>query len=433
MFVTHSPRLVTLHPQMSVSDLSSSRELQAVIVEHEQRGVRLQIALRAVLATFLLLTAVLSAVEPARHTTGYDVVAGAYAAWTVALSAWSWSGRATAVRFLWLALFVDLAALCVLTVLAGSSAHESWTSYVVLYGFFLVPLIAATQLRPEVSATIVVPTVIVYFIANAETRSANGNEPWASILLHTFVLAGVGLGCVGLSWIQRSRVATIVRLVRERTELLTELVSTEDRERRALAENLHDGALQYVLSARHDLEFAYEHANEDAFVRADQALVESSRLLRSTVTELHPAVLEQAGLGWALRELAQSAGASGGFPVALDVEDWDEDLRTPVDGLLYTTARELLSNVVKHADAASARISLAHEDGQARLVVADDGRGIPDGAMRDSLGHGHIGLASHRVRIEAAGGELTVSRAQPSGTVALVELPCEQAAGNGSL
>jgi two-component system NarL family sensor kinase len=308
------------------------------------------------------------------------------------------------------------------------AASQSWTADVLINGFFLVPLLAATQLKPRVCAAVVGPTVAVYLTVSVVTQSANG-EPWSSILLRTLVLAGLGGGCIALTRIQQSRVATIGRLVGDRTSLLTEVITTEDRERRQLAERLHDGALQYVLAARHDVEDA--QTDPAALDRLDQALTESSRLLRSTVAELHPAVLDRLGLAQALRDLARSTEARGGFAVTFDLDGWEEGVRSPADGLLYTTARELLSNVVKHAGASAVHINLARSGELARLVIADDGRGIPDGAVEASLDHGHIGLASHRVRLEAAGGGLSMTGASPSGTIATVDVPCASTAANG--
>ena len=153
----------------------------------------------------------------------------------------------------WLAQFVDIAALGTLTLLAGVAAQQSWTADVLKNGFLLLPVMAATELRPRVCAAVVIPTVVVYLAAAIATQDANA-EPSASITLGTCVLAGVGAGCIGLSAIQRSRVMTISSLARDRTHLLAELISLERRERQVLAEHLHDGALQYVLAARQDLD-----------------------------------------------------------------------------------------------------------------------------------------------------------------------------------
>ena len=96
------------------------------------------------------------------------------------------------------------------------------------------------------------------------------------------------------------------------------------------------------------------------------------------------------------------------FTVDVDVDDWPDGVHTPVDALLFSAARELLSNVVKHAGASRASIAVGLYGDSARLVVTDDGKGITDGARNKSLEAGHIGLHSQRLRIEAAGGTLTV-------------------------
>jgi two-component system NarL family sensor kinase len=267
----------------------------------------------------------------------------------------------------------------------------------------------------------------VYLVAAIATRESNA-EPWASVLLRTVIAAGVAAGCVGLSRIQRSRVRTIGALVATRTQLLTELTGIEQRERRELSEHLHDGALQYVLAARHDLDDARETGDPEAFARLEQALGESSRLLRSTVAELHPAVLARAGLPAAVRDLAGTAAARGGFTAEVDTAGWPDDLRTPVDPLLYRTARELLANVAGHARARTATVTLSTVDGWVRLVVADDGVGLPERPAQEALGRGHIGLASHTVRIDAAGGRLRAEPGHP-GTVMTVELPCPPIGG----
>ncbi len=394
-----------------------------VAFEHARRGVRLQVALRWVLLAFVTLTLV--AVPPARGGVACAVIVASYALWTVTVAVWT--RRPSATPLAWLALFVDVLVLGALTLITGVATPDSWTSDVVTVGFLLVPVLAATQLRPLVCTAVVVPTVAVYLVAAVATREANG-EPWASVALRTAVAAGVALGCIGLSRIQRSRVRTIGRLAQARTDLLGELTGIEQRERQALSELLHDGALQYVLAARQDLEDARDTGDPEAFARLEQALDETSRLLRSTVAELHPAVLARAGLPAALRDLATTAAARGGFAVEVDSGGWPDGLRTTADALLHRTARELLANVAEHAKAGTAAVTLSVAGDTARLVVADDGIGLPERPAEEALGRGHIGLASHAVRIEAAGGRLRASPGDP-GTVMVVELPCQPIGG----
>ena len=395
-------------------------EVDAVALQHARRGVALQVALRWVLVGFVALTVI--AVPPPRFVGVCAAIAGGYALWALAVALWTRRGHPAAARMAWLALLVDVVVLGVLTLLTGVATPQSWTSDVFTTGFLLIPVLAATQLRVWVCTAVVVPTAVVYFLAAVATREANV-EPWTSLLLRTLVIVGVALGCVGLSRIQRSRVRTIGRLAQARSGLLAELTGLEERERRALSEHLHDGALQYVLAARFDLDDARETGDPAAFDRLEQALAESTRLLRSTVAELHPAVLARAGLPSALRDLATAAAARGGLAVTVDAEGWPMGERTEADPLLYRTAAELLNNVVKHAQAASAVVTLELADGTARLVVADDGVGMPENAAGGALRRGHIGLASHTLRIDAAGGRFTSAANPPHGTVVTVELP----------
>jgi two-component system NarL family sensor kinase len=388
-----------------------------------------QVLLRFVLVAFVAVT--VGVVPPVQGALACYAIVAAYAAWSVGFAAWARRGGPEAVAGrAWQALFVDLLVLASLSLVAGVAADESWTANVLVNGCFLIPVLAATQLRPEVCVAVVVPTILVYLATSIATQTAN-DEPWASIALRTVVLAGVGAGCVALTRIQRSRVRTIGALLRDRTDLLDDLVHLEERERRDLSEQLHDGALQYVLAARQELDDLRGGTNPEAAARVEHALTETSRLLRATVTELHPAVLEHAGLAQALRGLAESQSRAD-RTVDVELDDWPRGVRTSVDGLLYGAARELLTNAVKHAGATSVRLRLGLYGESARLVVADDGRGIPDGALAESLAHGHIGLHSQTLRVQAAGGALTIAPARPSGTVVTVEVPAQLAPASPS-
>jgi two-component system, NarL family, sensor kinase len=402
------------------ADLRLGPDVATVVARHGRLGVALQVGVRAVLVVFVAATVL--AVPPAHDVALCAAVAIGYTLAALGVAAWARDAGLAVARRAWLALFLDLAVLTWLTLLTGVATPQSWTADVLTTGFLLVPVLASATLRPRVCAAVVVPAVAVYLVAGIATRPANA-EPWAALMLRTLVMAGVGAACVALSWIARTRVSTIGRLVAARTELLGELTDLERRERRALSEQLHDGALQYVLAARQDLDEARTTGASEAFDRLEQALLESSRLLRSTVAELHPAVLERAGLPAALRDLTATTAARAGFTADLDLDGWPADLRTPVDGLLYRTARELLGNVAKHAHADRVVVELTRDADVARLTVADDGVGIRGGEAGHHVGKGHIGLMSHALRVEAAGGTLAVVPGTPAGTRATVELP----------
>lgn len=386
-------------------------QLQQIVASAAQRGLNLQLTLRAVLVAFVVIT--LALLPPGVGAAAAWWIAGGYVLIAVALAGWLRTGSRSALNWGWLGLYVDLAVLLALNLIAQQSAGTSWTSYVLQTGFFLIPVLAATQLRWGVCASVVVPTVGLYTLEAILTRVANEDEPWASILLRVVVLAGVGLAAIWLSRIQRSRVGAIRGLVEDRTHLLTELMTSTETEHRAMAENLHDGALQYVLAARMDLEEARDAApggSAAAFDRLDDALTRTARLLRSTVSELHPAVLEQSGLALAVGQLAAAAAQRSDLTMTVDTAGWPNAARTDQDRLLFGVARELVSNVVRHARADRMTLTLALDGDRAVLTVADDGVGFTPGTAARKLTEGHIGVDSQRVKIEAAGGHFRIGR-----------------------
>ena len=390
---------------------------QPLLTEHANRGADLRRLLRLLLVIFLV--AVLITEPPAEHLALCWVVVGCYLVWSLAIYALGTGDRTR--RFLWLALFVDVAVLASLTLITDATAAVSWTPYLIINGFFLIPVIAAAQLSPTICAAVVIPTVGVYLISGLITRDAE-EEPLSYTLLRTLMLATVGLGAVLLSRLQRSRVQTIAGLLADRTALLSEMITIEQREQRHLAEALHDGALQYVLGARQELDDLAD-GDPDAARRIDVALTESARLLRTSMSQLHPAVIEATGLLPALRDLVEATRARGRFAITLTSDGWSDDDRTSADELLLTTARELLVNVVKHAAASTVLVELSRDTGSARLRISDDGRGMGDVDLSSRLAEGHLGLASRRIRIEAVGGTLSLYPAEPHGTVADVVLP----------
>jgi two-component system NarL family sensor kinase len=138
------------------------------------------------------------------------------------------------------------------------------------------------------------------------------------------------------------------------------------------------------------------------------------------VFELHPHVLEAAGLESALTTVAERAARSGSFQLRFDAHAVS---RSPHERLLLSAARELLTNVAKHADARTVTLRLLEEDGEVVVTMKDDGQGFDEATLDDRVSEGHIGLASHRARLENVGGSLLVESSVGSGTFAEIRVP----------
>ena len=385
-------------------------------------GIVLQFALRIVLVVFSAVT--LMSEPPNRNLSTcvaalviYAVIVGCWSAWALRTTARAVEHSRTAMTLLLLA---DVAVVSVLSVVTGLTSPDDWTSDVMRNGFFLLPLIAAAQLDPVISGVVAIPTLSA-FVATCWITQASNHEPWTSILLSSTVLAGLAGGSVAVSFIQRSRVDTIADLALQRTQLLHDLVGVEKHERQAISERLHDGALQFVLVARRDMEDVRD-GSTPAVDRVDVALVECSQLLRDVVRELHPDVLTRMGLKAALASLADSLTSRTELAVELDARTWPDDLGTDADYVLYSAARETLTNAIKHARAHHIWVDLESRDGIASLRVADDGIGTSEATVMRKAQEGHIGLASIRAKALALGGQFDVRSTSP-GTEITIAIP----------
>jgi two-component system NarL family sensor kinase len=135
-------------------------------------------------------------------------------------------------------------------------------------------------------------------------------------------------------------------------------------------------------------------------------------------------VLHEVGLASAVSELATREAARSHATLEVEVAGWPRR-RTRLDDLLFITARELLTNVTKHAGASHIAVTLRSEGGSARLSVVDDGVGVDGTQLSGRLAEGHIGLATMRTRVTAAGGTLSIEPASSRGTSVTVAVPLE--------
>lgn len=117
---------------------------------------------------------------------------------------------------------------------------------------------------------------------------------------------------------------------------------------------------------------------------------------------------------------SQEAVARGGLDLRLDLRYDDGHAGEP---LLFSAARKLLSNVMRYAEATWVNVRLVETGDEIELVVKDDGRGFPPERLAERLADRHVGLASQRVRVEAAGGRMDVRSAPGEGTRVEIHLP----------
>jgi signal transduction histidine kinase len=131
--------------------------------------------------------------------------------------------------------------------------------------------------------------------------------------------------------------------------------------------------------------------------------------------ELRPAALAEVGLVDLLRQLAEAAAGSSGFPVSYSV-DGQCTVPLEVQVALYRVAQEALNNVVKHSGASQAEIRLLCKGESADLTISDNGAGFDPHRVSPK----HLGLRIMQERAEAVGAALKVTSSEGHGTKVMV-------------
>ncbi|NLE77295.1 MAG: GAF domain-containing protein, partial [Chloroflexi bacterium] len=193
-------------------------------------------------------------------------------------------------------------------------------------------------------------------------------------------------------------------------------------ERQRLARELHDAVTQTLFSASLIAEVLPRLWERNADV-GRQRLEELRQLtrgalaeMRTLLLELRPSALMEATLDDLLRQLAEATHGRGRVPVEVTVEGEPQDLPPDVKVALYRIAQEALNNVVKHAAASRAQVSLQCDFGQVALAVRDDGGGFdPHNPPPDSLG-----LSIMRERAAAISADLRIESEVGQGTLVSV-------------
>ena len=213
-------------------------------------------------------------------------------------------------------------------------------------------------------------------------------------------------------------------------DLVGQLLTAQEEERRRVAYEVHDGLAQVAAAAHHHIQaFARFHppATEEGRAALGPALDLVQRTVgeaRRVIADLRPTVLDDFGLPTAL-SLEAARLREDGWLVDYEGNVGDEErLPVAVETALFRVAQEALTNVRKHSGAERVRLTLDREDGKVRMEVRDWGRGFDPLVPQGKGGPGErVGLHSMRERVALLGGRFSVESRAGEGALISVEIP----------
>jgi two-component system sensor histidine kinase UhpB len=210
------------------------------------------------------------------------------------------------------------------------------------------------------------------------------------------------------------------RVETERRESARRELLAQEGERRRVAAELHDEIGQIATALVLELDRSLQAAPDERGAAIRRSRAAAGQLLdyvRRLARSLRPEVLDELGIVPALTNLCDRLSAHTGLEIKRSLSDDLPPLGPDVQLVIYRVTQESLTNVVRHANADRASVTLAADDGFVALTVADDGVGI--GAVEPGRG----GIRGMRERAVLVGGLLTIAPAAAGGTCVRFHAP----------
>jgi PAS domain S-box-containing protein len=229
------------------------------------------------------------------------------------------------------------------------------------------------------------------------------------------------------------RTAELDQRTKQLARLTTELTLAEQRERRRLADLLHDHLQQFLAGARLNLEVAVleNGSTPDSALNSAYDLVSLSlETSRTLSAELSPPVLYMHGLAEAFQWLARWMKRTHKLDVVLNAETKAGPFQEELKILLFQSVRELLFNVVKHAGTHTARVEMRQQNERIVIAVSDEGKGFNHEGLwkNDRSADKAYGLFNVRERLLLLGGDFEIQSRPGEGTTVRISVPLQTVA-----
>jgi PAS domain S-box-containing protein len=212
--------------------------------------------------------------------------------------------------------------------------------------------------------------------------------------------------------------------------LSQQLLRIRDEDRRNVARELHESAGQSLAALKMTLG-RLRHALCDSDKLAAELLQAATELADGAIREvrtisylMHPPLLDEAGLGPALRWYAEGFSKRSGISVCVDVPDDFGRHSQEIETTVFRIVQEALTNVHRYSGSRTATIRLAREAGQIRVEVCDEGCGLPPSSLaRNSQSQYGVGIAGMRERVKHLHGVFDLESTPGRGTTVRAVLP----------
>jgi two-component system sensor histidine kinase DegS len=215
-------------------------------------------------------------------------------------------------------------------------------------------------------------------------------------------------------------------------QLTHQIISAQEDERKEISRELHDEVVQTLVGINVQLSALSQGASVrlntlKAKIAHTQRLVENSvNAVHRFARELRPAMLDDLGLIPALHDYCKNLAARKRIKIQLTAFAGVEALSSPKRTVLYRVAQEALTNIVRHAQATQARVTISQAVGAIQMEIGDNGKSFSVEKTLLAKNNKRLGLIGMKERIEMIGGSLIIESAPSTGTSVRAEIPFNQ-------
>lgn len=238
---------------------------------------------------------------------------------------------------------------------------------------------------------------------------------WAMMLI-VFAVAGF--------LIYRFRINQLQRASAAHEAFSRGLIESQEKERKRIAQELHDGLGQnlLIIKNRAMLGLAVEEKDEQ-FGEIQDSVTDALNEVRVIAYNLRPLHLERLGLTSTIEEMIEEVEETSGIEINCTIEPIDDLFSVENEINFYRIVQESLNNIVKHSGARRASVEIIRENRTLIFTAKDDGRGFNVDSSRDKKGLGLNGIAE---RVKILGGNYSIISEEGKGTIVSVELEIKE-------
>ena len=265
-----------------------------------------------------------------------------------------------------------------------------------------------------------------YDIAQKDREIAR-QQQIRNILIGSFIFLLIVLLLLYNSYRLKQKHKYQKELNRQQNELFNAIVTTQDQERKRIAQDIHDSlgsvlsAAKLKLSSLQEIENTFSPDQYEKYKASLGLLDEASTELRNISHNIMPATLSKLGLVAALQSLIDKIAAHASLQINFTAHGFENRLEENTEISIYRILLELINNIVKHAAAQKVTIQLIQYPHYINLMIEDDGKGFNfNKALEEKKG---IGLGNILSRVEYMNGIVEIDSSAGKGTTVIIEIP----------